>query len=401
MKYVVILCDGMSGEPLEALGGKTTLEYANTPNMDALAGMGEMGMVQNVPADMKPGSDVANLAVMGYDPAVYYSGRSPLEALSLGIEMDETDIIYRCNVVTLTEEEPYEAKTIVDHSSGEIETQDTDILMDAVRARFNNSEFRFYTGTSYRNITVWKNGKAVDIAPPHDCLTQVIGRYLPEEPKLRAMMEESFPLLNAHPLNLDRAARGQNKANSLWFWGAGTKPSLPSFEAVTGKRGAMISAVDLLKGIAVGSGMTVLEVPGATGSLHTNYEGKAEAAVRALLEQAHDFVYVHLEGPDEMAHQGLPMDKVQAIEWIDSRIVAPIIEGLKAAGEEFRMLILPDHPNPIRLRTHTGDPVPYILYDSTRQRRAVAHYSERDAAATGIFRPEGHKMMAQLLQQED
>ena len=397
MKYIVILCDGMSGEPLARLDGKTTLEYANTPNMDALAGKGEMGMVQNVPDGMKPGSDVANLAVMGYDPRKYYSGRSPLEALSLGLDMEPTDIIFRCNVVTLTEEEPYDEKTILDHSSGEIETSDTDILMDAIRGAFNNREFQFYTGTSYRNITIWKNGRMVDIDPPHDCLTRVIGPYLPSEPKLRRMMEESYDILNDHPLNLERAARGQNKANSLWFWGAGTKPKLENFEARTGKRGAMISAVDLLKGIAVGAGMRVMEVEGATGSLHTNYEGKANAAIQALLEDGCDFVYVHLEGPDEMAHQGLPMEKVQSIEWIDSRILAPIKAAMEAAGEDHRILILPDHPNPIRLRTHTGDPVPYILYDSTKERKAAAHYSEKEAAATSNYLADGYQMMERLL----
>ena len=397
MKYIVILCDGMSGEPLESLQGRTTLEAARTPNMDALAGKGELGMVQNVPAGMKPGSDVANLAVMGYDPAVYYSGRSPLEALSVGVEMEPTDIVYRCNIVTLTEEEPYAQKTIVDHSSGEIETADTDILMNAIRAEFNNEEFQFYTGTSYRNITIWKKGEAVDIEPPHDCLTRVIGPYLPTEPKLRAMMEKSFDILNNHPLNLQRAAQGKNKANSLWFWGAGTKPRLDSFEAKTGKKGAMISAVDLLKGIAVGAGMKVMEVEGATGSLHTNYEGKAQAAIDALLKEDCDFVYVHLEGPDEMAHQGLIPEKIQAIEWIDSRIVAPILAAMAESGESYRMLILPDHPNPIRYRTHTGDPVPYILYDSSKERRAIRRYNEKEAAASGIFLAEGHKLMERLL----
>ena len=397
MMYIVILCDGMSGEPLESLQGRTTLEAARTPNMDALAGKGELGMVQNVPAGMKPGSDVANLAVMGYDPAVYYSGRSPLEALSVGVEMEPTDIVYRCNIVTLTEEEPYAQKTIVDHSSGEIETADTDILMNAIRAEFNNEEFQFYTGTSYRNITIWKKGEAVDIEPPHDCLTRVIGPYLPTEPKLRAMMEKSFDILNNHPLNLQRAAQGKNKANSLWFWGAGTKPRLDSFEAKTGKKGAMISAVDLLKGIAVGAGMKVMEVEGATGSLHTNYEGKAQAAIDALLKEDCDFVYVHLEGPDEMAHQGLIPEKIQAIEWIDSRIVAPILAAMAESGESYRMLILPDHPNPIRYRTHTGDPVPYILYDSSKERRAIRRYNEKEAAASGIFLAEGHKLMERLL----
>ena len=397
MKYIVILCDGMSGEPLESLGGMTTLEYAKTPAMDALASKGEMGMVQNVPKGMKPGSDVANLSVMGYDPAVYYSGRSPLEALSVGVQMEPDDIVFRCNIVTVTEEEPYEEKTIIDHSSGEIETADTDILMDAIREKFNSEEFQFYTGTSYRNITIWKKGQLIDIDPPHDRLTKVIGPYLPTQPDLRRMMMESYDILNDHPLNLQRAAEGKNKANSLWFWGAGTKPSLQNFEEKTGKKGAMISAVDLLKGIAVGAGMQVMEVEGATGSLHTNYEGKANAAIAALLEQGNDFVYVHLEGPDEMAHQGLPKEKVQSIEWIDSRIVAPIVQAMQNAKEEFRMLILPDHPNPICYRTHTGDPVPYILYDSTMERKMIRRYNENEARATGIFEAEGHKMMDRLL----
>ncbi len=397
MKYIVILCDGMAGEPLDALNAQTTLEAAHTPNMDALASKGELGMVQNIPAGMKPGSDVANLAVAGYDPAVYYSGRSPLEALSVGVEMEPTDIVFRCNLVTLTEDEPYAEKTIIDHSSGEIETADTDILMDTIREAFNSEEFQFYTGTSYRNITIWKQGKAVDIDPPHDRLTRVIGPYLPEDPKLRGMMEKSFELLNNHPLNVERAAHGKNKANSLWFWGAGTKPKLDDFQKKTGLKGAMISAVDLLKGIAVGAGMKVIEVEGATGSLHTNYEGKAQGAIDALLKDGCDFVYVHLEGPDEMAHQGLIPEKIQSIEWIDSRIVAPIVNAMAERGEDYRILILPDHPNPICYRTHTADPVPYILYDSTKEQKTIRRYTEKEAAATGIFQPEGHKMMERFL----
>lgn len=397
MKYIVILGDGMSGEPLEALNGKTTLEYANTPAMDDLADKGVMGMVQNVPEGMKPGSDVANLAVMGYDPLSCYSGRSPLEALSVGVAMEPTDIVLRCNLVTLSEEEPYAQKRIIDHSSGEIETADTDILMDAIREAFDSSGIQFYTGTSYRNIAIWKNGAVLDMEPPHDHLTEVIGPYLPEHPLFREMMEKSFDILNDHPLNRKRAAEGKNKANSLWFWGAGTKPALEKFEKRTGRKGAMISAVDLLKGIAVGAGMQVMEVPGVTGSLHTNYEGKAQAAVKALLEDGNDFVYVHLEGPDEMAHQGLPAEKVQAIEWIDSRIIAPIRAALEAAGEDYRMLVLPDHPNPIRYRTHTGAPVPFVLYDSTDEKATGRKYNEQQARATGLFVEQGHTLMDRLL----
>lgn len=397
MKYIVVLGDGMSDEPVAALGGKTPLEYANTPAMDALASKGEMGMVQNVPAGMAPGSDVANLSVMGYDPVTNYSGRSPLEALSVGVEMAPDDIVFRCNLVTVTEEEPYGEKTILDHSSGEISTEDADILMDTIREHFNNEEFRFYTGTSYRHIMIWKKGNLVPLEPPHDHLTKVIGPWLPKEEKLRQMMEKSFDLLNNHPLNLRRAAGGKNKANSLWFWGAGTRPSLESFAAKTGLKGAMVSAVDLLKGIAVGAGMKVCQVEGATGSIDTNWEGKAQAAIDALLKDGCDFVYVHLEAPDEMAHQGLVEEKVRSIEYLDSRIVAPLKKAMEEAGEDHRMLILPDHPNLLRLRTHTGDAVPYVLYDSTRERRAIAHYSEAEARATGNFEPQGHRLMDRFL----
>ena len=318
MKYIVILGDGMADEPIDALGGKSPLACAETPVMDELASKGEMGMVQNVPAGMAPGSDVANLSVLGYDPAVCYSGRSPLEALSVGVAMEPTDIVLRCNIVTLTEEEPYAKKTILDHSSGEISTADADILMDAIRENFNSDEFQYYTGTSYRHITIWKNGTMPQLEPPHDHLTHVFGPYLPKEPKLRAMMEKSFDILNTHPLNLERAAKGKNKANSLWFWGAGTKPSLQNFTEKTGLKGAMVSAVDLLKGIAVGAGMKVYQVPGATGSIDTNFEGKAQAAIDALTKDGCDFVYVHVEAPDEMGHQGLLKEKIQSIECIST-----------------------------------------------------------------------------------
>ena len=401
MKYVVILGDGMSDEPVEALGGKTPLEYANTPVMDELASKGELGMTQNVPAGMHPGSEIANLSVLGYNPLTDFTGRSPLEALSVGVDMEPDDIIFRANLVTLTETEPYAAKTITDHSSGEISTADADILMDALRQAFNSDEIQFYTGTSYRHICVWKHGRASDLEPPHDHLTQVIGPHLPAEAKLRDMMEKSYEILNNHPLNLARAAKGENKANSLWFWGAGTRTSLGSFEAKTGLKGAMISAVDLLKGMAVGAGMRVYEVEGVTGSLHTNYEGKAQAAIQALLKDGCDFAYIHLEGPDEMAHQGLLAEKVLSIEYLDSRILAPVKKALEEAGEAHRILVLPDHPNPVRLRTHTPDPVPYVLYDSTRQARKIAHYGETEAAATGIFEPQGHKLLTRFLNPND
>ena len=397
MKYIVLLGDGMADEPIEALNGKTPLEYAATPVMDELAGKGRMGMVCNVPTGMSPGSDVANLSVLGYDPLKNYSGRSPLEALSVGVAMEPDDIIFRANIVTLSEQEPYEDKIIVDHSSGEISTEDADILMDAIREAFNSEEIQFHTGTSYRHICVWKQGKASDLIPPHDHLGEPAGAYLPKEPILRQMMEKSFDILNNHPLNIARAQKGLNKANSLWFWGAGTKPSIGSFFEKTGLKGAMISAVDLLKGIAFGAGMEVVEVEGANGSLHTNYEGKAAAAVKTLLEDGNDFVYIHVEGPDEMGHQGSVENKIQSIEWLDSRLLKPLTKALDESGEPYRLLILPDHPTPIRCRTHTCDPVPYILYDSTRQMKKIARYSEAEAAATGELLTEGWRLIDKLL----
>ena len=397
MKYVVILGDGMADEPIESLDGKTPLDYAKTPCMDSMACQGIMGMVQNVPEGMAPGSDVANLSVLGYDPRRCYSGRSPLEALSVGVSMEPEDVIFRCNLVTLTEQEPYQEKKILDHSSGEISTEDADILMDSIRQAFDSEDISFYTGTSYRHIMVWKQGKVVPLEPPHDHLGTVIGPWLPQEQKLKEMMEKSFPILDTHPLNQQRAGQGKNKANSLWFWGAGTKPSLQNFREKTGLKGAMISAVDLLKGIAVGAGMEVYRVPGATGSIDTNYEGKAAAAAKALLEDGCDFVYVHVEAPDEMGHQGLIPEKVRSIEDLDSRLIAPLKKTLDDSGEEYRMLILPDHPTPIRLRTHTGDPVPYLLFDSTRQEKKIAKFTEEEAAQTGNFQPEGFRLLDQLI----
>ena len=400
MKYIVVLGDGMADEPIAELGGKTPMEAACTPVMDELAGKGSLGTVQNVPQGMAPGSDVANLSVLGYDPAENYSGRSPLEALSVGVAMEDNDVIFRSNIVTLTEEEPYEEKTILDHSSGEIATADADVLMETIREKFNNDTFQFYTGTSYRHILVWKNGRVAKLEPPHDHLGSVIGPFLPQEEVLRNMMKESFPVLNDHPLNLQRAAAGKNKANSLWFWGAGTKPRVQNFQEKTGLKGAMISAVDLLKGIAVGAGMQVCQVEGATGSIDTNFEGKAQAAIDALLKDGCDFAYIHVEAPDEMGHQGKVQEKVKSIEYLDSRLIAPVKRAMEEAGEDFRMLILPDHPTPIRIRTHTGDPVPYLLYDSTRQRKKQERFTEETARAADNFEPNGYRLIERLIAAE-
>lgn len=398
MKYIVVLGDGMADEPLVQLGGKTPLEYAKTPMMDILAAKSEIGMAQTIPEGMKPGSDTANLAVLGYNPRQYYTGRSPLEALSIGVDMKDTDIAIRTNLVTLSGEEgiPYGERTILDHSSGEISTADAAVLLDAVKEVFQNKMYQFYVGTSYRHLLIWAQGEVAELTAPHDILGQKIGGYLPKDQKLSEMMEKSFEILDCHPINIERAKRGLNKANSIWFWGAGTRPMLSSFQEKTGLKGAMISAVDLLKGIAVGAGMKVVEVEGANGGLHTNYEGKAQAAGEALLKENCDFVYIHLEAPDEMGHQGSIEHKITAIEYLDQRIVRPLVEAMEASGEAFRILIMPDHPTPIRCRTHTSDPVPYLLYDSTKAGKSQGLYNEKDAAKTGILVKEGYRITEKL-----
>lgn len=397
MKYLIILGDGMADRPIEALGNLTPLAYASTPMMDELAKEGEIGMVHTIPSGMSPGSDTANLSVLGYDPKKYYSGRSPLEALSIGVQMKDTDIALRCNLVTLSEDESsYEDKKILDHSSGEISTEDAAILLSAVRDRLATEEFQYYAGTSYRHLLIWDKGEVADLVPPHDILGQTIGAKLPKQQALYEMMKKSYDILVNHPINEKRKQQGLNPANSIWFWGAGTRPSLPSFEEMTGKKGAMISAVDLLKGIAIGASMKVITVDGANGGLHTNYEGKAQAAVDVLTKDGYDFAYIHLEGPDEMGHQGSAERKVQAIGNLDQRIIRPVVEGLEAAGEDFRVAVLPDHPTPVSLRTHTADPVPYLLYDSVRKQRHDWKYNEAEAEKSGNFIAEGPDLIRHL-----
>ena len=399
MKYIIVLGDGMADEPIEALEGKTPLEYAETPAMDRLAKMSEIGLVHTIPEGMKPGSDTANLSVLGYDPKIYYTGRSPLEALSIGVDMKDTDIALRCNIVTLsTDELPYEEKTILDHSASEISTEEAAVLLQAVKKELENEVYQFYLGISYRHLTIWDKGQVVPLTPPHDVLGQVIGQYLPEDSVLRKMQERSYEILNHHPINEERRQKGLNPANSIWFWGAGTRPALSSFEEKTNKKGVMISAVDLLKGIAVGAGMTNISVEGANGGLDTNYKGKAEAAVKALTEDGYDFAYIHIEAPDEMGHQGSYEKKIQAIQYIDENIVAYIAEELERKGVDYRMMILPDHPTPVRIRTHVADPVPYMLYDSTEKQKHNWNYNEKEAKMSGNFIAEGHKAIDHLFE---
>ncbi|HKL99828.1 MAG TPA: cofactor-independent phosphoglycerate mutase [Mobilitalea sp.] len=399
MKYIVVLGDGMADEPLLELENQTPLMAASTPQMDILAGKSELGLAYTIPEGMKPGSDTANLAVLGYNPKIYYSGRSPLEALSIGVDMKTTDIALRCNIVTLSDDDkPYGEKTIIDHSSSEISTEDAKILLDAVRAELENDIYKFYVGTSYRHLTIWDKGQVVDLSQPHDILGRVIGTYLPEDIALKEMMERSYDILNDHPLNVERQKKGLNKANSIWFWGAGTRPSLTSFEEKNHKKGAMISAVDLLKGIAIGAGMKVIEVPGANGTLHTNYEGKAIAAVKVLLEDQYDFVYIHVEAPDEMGHQGSITNKVQSIEFLDQRVIKLVMDEMKKAEVDYRMLVMPDHPTPISCRTHTSDPVPYLLYDSTSEQNNSWHYNEAEGRLSGNVISEGYTVIDRLFE---
>lgn len=397
MKYIVVLGDGMADEPIAELGDKTPLEAASTPMLDELSKKSEVGLVHTIPEGMKPGSDTANLAVLGYNPRKYYTGRSPLEALSIGVDMKDTDIAIRANIVTVSDDNlPYEEKTIIDHSSSEISTEDAAILLDALKAELQNDIYQFYLGTSYRHLLIWQNGSVVELTPPHDVLGQTIGQYLPEDKALREMMKKSYDILANHPINIERKKQGLNPANSLWFWGAGTKPALSSFEEKNKLKGAMISAVDLLKGIAVGAGMKVIEVEGADGTLHTNYEGKADAAVKTLIEDGSDFVYIHVEAPDEMGHQGSKERKIQAIQFLDEKVIRRVKEKMDASGEAYRMLVLPDHPTPIRCRTHTSNPVPYLLYDSTASVENNTDYNEKAGKESGIFIPEGFTLIDKL-----
>lgn len=422
-KYIVILGDGMADEPIQALGGKTPLEYADTPAMDRLSRRAEMGLVKTIPQGMKPGSDTANLSVLGYDPEIYYSGRSPLEALSIGVPMKDTDVALRCNIVTLSQEDvPFEERTMIDHSSDEISTADCAVLLQAVQKELQNDTYQFYVGTSYRHCLIQDKGQVMELSPPHDILGRVIGPYLPTDENLLRMMKRSYDILVDHPINIERRKKGLNPANCCWFWGAGTRPALSSFQEKNGVRGMMVSAVDLLKGIAVGAGMGVAHVEGANGGLNTNYEGKVQAALEALRD-GYDFVYIHVEAPDEMGHQGSVERKVQAIEYLDKRVIGPLTKTLSEQGVPYRLLVMPDHPTPIRVRTHTAQSVPYLLWDSEQDISTApgesgeetegsargwseekpgcsCGYGERRAAETGIFIPTGHRLIDRLLEKD-
>lgn len=403
MKYVVVLCDGMADYPVPALGGKTPMMVAKKPHIDALAAKAEVGLVRTVAPGLKPGSDVANMSVLGFDPHRFYTGRSPLEAASIGIDMKDSDVSLRTNLVTLSDKgEPFADKVIEDYCADDISTEEARQLIEAVQAAFGGGEYDFYTGVSYRHCLIWHGGTTElgNMTPPHDITGKVIGPHLSTAKTARPlleMMEKSFDLLKDHPVNKARVAAGRRPANCIWLWGEGKRPALQPFEALYGIKGGMVSAVDLLKGIANCAGMEVAEVPGATGYIDTDFEGKAKAALDLLTRN--DLVYVHFEAPDECGHRNEPENKVKAIEMIDSRVLPILEEGLEQY-EDYKILLLPDHPTPIVTRTHASDPVPYLLYQKSAPKTGVDTINEETAKATGIYMENGPAMMPHFLGQD-
>lgn len=402
MKYLVMLCDGMADEPSVMLNNKTPMELAVKPCMDELASKGEVGMVKTVADGLKPGSDVANLSVLGYEPAKYYSGRSPLEAASIGIDLKNTDVTLRCNLVTLSDEEKYEDKTILDYCADDISSEEAKILIDYIEENLGNDTFSFYSGVSYRHCLVWANGEPNPgvLTPPHDITGKKIKEYIPKGDyvaELYDLMVKSYDLLKDHPVNKARIERGKRPANSIWLWGEGTKPQLDSFYGKFGKKGSMISAVDLLKGIAICAEMKSVDVEGATGYIDTNFDGKCKAAIEEF-KNGQDFVYIHVEAPDECGHRGEAENKVKAIELIDEKILAPVVDFLKGY-DDFAVLVCPDHPTPLNIKTHSGKPVPYLIYSSKDEKNSgVTCFTEAQAEKTGNFIEKGFEMMSYFLE---
>ncbi|MCQ2440945.1 MAG: cofactor-independent phosphoglycerate mutase [Clostridia bacterium] len=404
MKYMVLLCDGMADTPNENLNGKTPMECANKPIIDMLASKSEVGMCKTVADGLKPGSDVANLSVMGYDPKVCYTGRSPLEAASIGIDLKDTDVTLRCNIVTLSGEETYEDKTMVDYCSGDISTKEAEQIIKTVEEKLGNDIYKFYSGVSYRHCLVVSNGTTDlgEMTPPHDISGRVIGDYLSKSPNAKPLIElmkKSYDILKDHPVNIERRKKGLNTADSIWLWGEGTKPAIENFKDKNGVSGCVVSAVDLLKGIGKCAGMLTPEVEGATGYLDTNFEGKANAGIKAFKDGC-DLVYFHFEAPDECGHRGEALNKVKSIEYIENRALKPILNYLDNCGDDYRILIMPDHPTPLDIKTHSSQPVPYMIYDSRKSQNGVSSFTEKDASATEIFVEHGPDMMKKLLERQ-
>ncbi len=401
MKYIVVLGDGMADYPVDEFGGKTILEAADKPNMDYMCAHGELGMVKTVDDSMKPGSDVANLSVLGYDSLKYYSGRSPLEAASIGVDMLPTDVTFRCNLVTLSDEENYSDKTMLDYSSGEISSAEAAELIKAVDEQLGTDIIKFYPGVSYRHLMVWHNGSTnVELTPPHDISDKKITDFLPKgdgADEILELMKKSSEILKKHPVNLKRISEGKNPATSIWIWGEGRKPALDSFEGKYHLKGSVISAVDLIKGIAICAGMESIDVEGATGTYQSNFDGKADAALKSLLDDGKDFVYIHMEAPDECGHQGDAEHKKLSVELIDEKVVGKIRRVLGERGVDYKMLIMPDHPTPIKLKTHVSDPVPYVIFTSNDLKDTGLTYTEKNAKATGNFIEKGYTLMDKFL----
>lgn len=400
MKYIVVLYDGMADYPVPKFDGKTPMEMAKKPNLDRLARNGEIGLVKTVAEGLKPGSDIANMSVLGYNPKECYTGRSPLEAVSIGVDMADTDIIFRCNLVTLSDEADYTAKTMVDYSAGDISTADATEIIKSVQEHFGNDIFSFYAGVAYRHCLVWKNG-TLDLGsmtPPHDISGRVIGEYLSKSEnaaELIAMMKDSYDFLMEHPVNKRRIAESKRPANSIWLWGEGTKPSLPDFKAKYGVDGSIISAVDLLKGIAKCANMAAPDVEGATGYIDTNFDGKADCAIEEL--KTKDFVYIHLEAPDECGHRNEPDNKVKSIEIIDEKILGKILPALEEY-DDYKIMVLPDHPTPIVTMTHASDAVPFMIYrKSTAKDNGIETFTENTAKDTGNYIEIGYTLMDKFI----
>lgn len=395
MKYLVLLCDGMADYPVPELGNKTPMGASYTPNMDKLAEKSVIGLVKTVQDNMKPGSDVANLSVLGYDPQIYYTGRSPLEAGSIGIDLKDTDVSFRCNLVTLSNEDNYEDKTILDYCADDISTEEAKELVEYLEKNLGNEEFKLYSGVSYRHCLIWNNGtmEVGTLTPPHDITGKAIKEYIPTHPnakKLYDLMVKSYDLLKDHPVNKAREAKGLKPANSMWLWGEGVRASLTPFTEKYGLKGSMISAVDLLKGIGKFSGMNVVHVPGATGYMDTNFEGKAEAAIKEF-ENGQDLVYIHIEAPDECGHRYEIENKKKSLEIIDDKILGPVLKALDKY-DDYKVLIMPDHATPLSLRTHTNDPIPFLIYKKSNP-TVGGEFTEEGAKESGIFIENGYKIM--------